>query len=329
MFFDKLRIKSQGKPPDNIKKHSGEQSRTIDLHTHTYYSDGALSPTQLVKKAKEIGLAAIAIADHDSVDGLDEGLNAGKKLGVDVLPAIEITSYPDPETEFHLLGLFIDHKNKKLNRELDKSQEEREKRAKKVIANLNGLGYNIEFGDLRSIARGTIVQPHIAWLVINDMENKEKLAHDFGGRPTTGDFIRKYLIPGAPAYEARPTVVPKEAIDLIHTAGGLAFIAHPCWNLAKKEDEKIIFDDRSLDDLIKKGLDGIEVYAHRESEGDTRVCVEHYKKIAEKENLAISGGSDYHGFGSAGKDLGFSDFYLKVPYKILEDLKLRTGRKHF
>lgn len=325
MSFDKLRIKSTEKLSDSVKEHSGEQSRIIDLHTHTYYSDGALSPTQLVKKAKEVGLAAIAIADHDNIGGLDEGLEAGKKLGLEVIPAIEVTSYPDPKTEFHLLGLFIDHKNKKLNKELDESQKGREKRAKKVIANLNRLGYHIEFGDLRSIARGTIAHPHLAWLVINDMENKKKLFRDFGGRPTTGDFIRKYLIPGAPAYEARPTVKPKEAIDLIHEAGGLTFIAHPCWNLAKKEDGKFSFDSRYLADLIKKGIDGIEVYAHRETEEDTKVCVAHYEKIAKKENLAVSGGSDYHGFGSAGKELGFTDFYLKVPYSILETLKKRRN----
>lgn len=297
----------------------------VDLHTHTYYSDGALSPTQLVKKAKEVGLAAIAIADHDNVGGLDEGLEAGKKLGLEIIQAIEITSYPDPRTEFHFLGLFIDHKNKKLVKALDGFQLGREKRAKKVIANLNDLGYHIEFGDLRGIARGTIAHPHIAWLVINDMENKEKLRKDFGGRPTTGEFIRKYLVPGAPAYEALPTVKPKEAIDFIHVAGGLAIISHPCWNLAKKEDGKITFDDHYLDVLIKKGIDGLEVYAHRENEEDTRLCVQHYEKIAPAKDLAVSGGSDYHGFGSAGKNLGFTDFYLKVPYSILEALKKRRN----
>ena len=299
--------------------------RYIDLHTHTYYSDGAFSPAQLVKKAKEAGLAAIAIADHDNIGGLAEGLEVGKKLGLEVIPAMEITSYPDPKTEFHLLGLFIDYKNKKLVKALDKFQFGREKRAKKVIANLDRLGYHIEFGDLRGIARGTIAHPHIAWLVINDLENKNKLLRDFGQRPTTGDFIRKYLVPGAPAYEARPPVKPKEAIDLIHSAGGLVIIAHPCWSLAKKENSKVVFDDWYLDDLLEKGIDGIEVYAHRETEEDTRVCVAHYEKIAKKKNLAVSGGSDYHGFGSAGKNLGFTNFYLKVPYSILEALRKRRN----
>jgi len=300
-----------------------KSDKTIDLHAHTYYSDGGLSPTDLVEKAKEIGLAAVGIADHDCVDGLEEGLAAGKKAGIEVLPAVEITSYPDPETEFHILGYFIDWKEKTFQQSLRDFQAAREKRAKKVIANLNNLGYQINFGDLRALARGTIVQPHLAWIVINDLFNKEKLLGTFGHIPTSGEFIVKYLIPGAVAYEPRGAIKPAEAIDMIHRIGGLAILAHPSWSLAKKEDSKIIFNDQLLDDLIKQGLDGIEIYCHRENEEDTRACVEHFGQIAQKKNLAVSGGSDYHGFGSAGKELGFSGFYLKIPYQVLVELKLR------
>ena len=104
----------------------------------------------------------------------------------------------------------------------------------------------------------------------------------------------------------------------------MAILAHPAWSLVKKENGKLIFDDEYLDQLVKVGLDGLEVYAHRENEEDTRVCVEHYLDLAQKKKLAESGGSDYHGFGSAGKDLGFADFYLKVPYQVLEDLKSKN-----
>jgi len=302
-----------------------KNDKLIDLHAHTYYSDGALSPTDLVQRAKETGLAAVGIADHDCIDGLEEGLAAGKKLGIEVLPAVEITTYPDPETEFHILGYFLDWRNETFQKALREAQAEREKRAKKVIKNLNNLGYQINFGDLRALARGTIVQPHLAWLIINDIFNKEKLLADFGHWPSTGEFIVKYLIPGAPAYESRKTIRPVEAIDLIHRVGGLAILAHPSWSLAKKEGSKIIFNDQFLDDLLKQGLDGMEVYCHRENEEDTKICVEHFGKLASENNLAVSGGSDYHGFGSAGKDLGFKDFYLKVPYRILEELKNRKN----
>lgn len=295
----------------------------IDLHAHTYYSDGALSPSDLVQKAVSIGLAAIGIADHDSVDGLEEGLSAGKKLGIEVVPAVEITSYPDPETEFHILGYFINWKNEAFQKSLREFQAAREERAKKVVKNLNNLGYQINFGDLRVLARGTIVQPHIAWLVINDWFNKKKLLASFDHLPSTGEFIVKYLVPGAPAYEPRETILPVEAINLIHRIGGLAILAHPSWSLAKKEDTKIIFDDQALNDLIGQGLDGLEVYSHRDNEEDTKICVEHFAAVAKEKNLAASGGSDYHGFGNAGKELGFKDFYLKVPYRILEELKMK------
>jgi predicted metal-dependent phosphoesterase TrpH len=299
-------------------------NRLVDLHTHTFYSDGVLSPSDLVEKAKKTGLAAIAITDHDSINGLKEGLAVGKKFGVEVVPGAEITSYPDEKQEFHFLGYYLDWENKGLQKVLEESQKGREERAKKVIKKLNSFGYLINFGDLKAFSRGTIVQPHIAWLVINDKQNKKKLLSDFGGIPSTGDFIVKYLIPGAPAYESRETLPPKEAIDLIHKYNGLVVLGHPCWSITKKEGSDLIFDDAKVKKLVKLGLDGIEVFAHRENEEDTKKCVDHYGKIAKEAGLLVTGGSDYHGFGSAGKELGFSDFYLEVPYKALENLKAKV-----
>jgi len=297
-------------------------NRIIDLHAHTDYSDGALSPQQLVDKAKESGLSALGIADHDTVSGLPEGIAAGEKEGVEVVPAVEITAYPNEEKEIHILGYFIDWKNKRFQEVLEGFQKEREERARKLVNNLNNTGYLINFGDLRALSRGTITKPHIAWIVINDLENKKKLEEDFGKFPTTGEFIGKYLVVGSPIYEKRGGAVkPKEAIDLIHKHAGLVILAHPCWDLTEEIEGKIIFDDKFLEDLIKDGLDGIEVFTHRDSEEDTKTCVDHYQKIAIEKNLAVSGGSDYHGFGSAGKELGFANFYLKVPYSVLEDLR--------
>ena len=297
--------------------------KLIDLHTHTYHSDGVLSPTQLVEKAKKIGLAAIAITDHDSINGIEEGLVVGKKLGVEVIPGLEITSFPDKKHEFHFLGYFINWQDKKLQKALEKSQKAREERAKKVVKNLNSLGYEINFGDLRALTRGTIVMPHIAWVVINDKNNRQKLIKEFGSRPSTGDIIEKYLVPGAPAYEARKTFGQKEAVDLIHSSGGVVVLAHPCWSLTEKQGTVLIHDDKKLNQAIKLGLDGLEVLAHRDSKGDTEKCVNHYERVAKENALLITGGSDYHGFGSAGKELGYADFYLKVPYEVLENLKLR------
>lgn len=297
------------------------KSGNIDLHTHTIYSDGALTPKELVEKAKEAGLGAISISDHENTNGIDEALRVGKKLKVEIIPAVEITTYPTPEKEHHILGYFVDYKDKKFQKELEKIREIREEKSKKVIKNLNDLGFQINFGDLKSMASGTIVAPHIAWSVINDMENKEKLKEDFGEIPNTGEFIRKYLIPGAPAYEKRKAMTPKEAIDLIHSVGGVAVLAHPCWTIAKKEGNELVFDDKEFEEVVKVGIDGVEVLAHRETQEDTKKCVDHFSTLAKKCKLVVTGGSDFHGFGSAGKDLGYTDFYLKVPYSILDDLK--------
>ena len=301
-------------------------SRNIDLHTHTIHSDGALTPDELVKKAKEINLVTIAVADHENIDGIEAAERAGKKLGVEIIPAVEITSHPNPETEHHILGYFINYKDKKFLNELSKIQKIREERSKKVIKNLNGLGYLINFGDLRSATSGTIVAPHIAFSVITDVENHKKLKKEFGSIPTTGEFIQKLLIPGAAAYEPREALTPKEAVDLIHSVGGVAVLAHPCWTIAKKESGKLTFNDMEFKNVVEVGIDGVEALAHRENEKDTRECVEHFTHLAKKYNLVVTGGSDFHGMGSAGKALGFSDFYLIIPYSILEELKKKYGQ---
>ena len=214
---------------------------------------------------------------------------------------------------------------RKLDRELRKKlefyQKEREDKSRKVVKNLNAIGYRLEFNEVKKLAKGTIAGPHIAFLVIGKKDNEGKLREEFGKIPETGEFIQKYLTVGGPAYEARVAATPKEAIDLIHQARGLAILAHPCWNLAEKDGKKLIFNDKVIEDLVKIGLDGIEVYAHRDNEADTKKCVEHFEKVAAKMKLAVSGGSDFHDFGSAGKDLGFTDFYLKIPYGILENLR--------
>src|SRR3990167_218581 len=108
-------------------------AKYIDLHTHTVHSDGVLTPSQLVKKASELKLSAIAISDHENTDGIEEALTAGKKFGIEIVPAVEVTSYPDALTEHHVLGYFIDYKSEILQKALQEVRDLREERAKKVI----------------------------------------------------------------------------------------------------------------------------------------------------------------------------------------------------
>ncbi len=295
--------------------------KAIDLHTHTIYSDGGLTPNALVMKAKDVGLTAIAVTDHDNLLAIDVALIKGAELGVEVIPGIELTAYVDETLDLHILGYFIDKKNRPLNERLEFYKKQREIKSKKVVENLNKLGLKIDFTEVKKLARGTIAQPHLAYIVVNNPDNSEKLVKEFGEIPTTGIFIRDYLAVGGKAYEPRESATPEEAIELIHGAGGLAVLAHPCWNLCAKVGSKLVFDDAWVDKLVKLGLDGIEVYAHRENQKDTEKAVAHYEKLADKYKLIKTGGSDFHGFGSAGKDMGFKDFYLKVPTDVLANLK--------
>jgi predicted metal-dependent phosphoesterase TrpH len=294
---------------------------TIDLHAHTIYSDGGLTPIALVMRAKEIGLKSLAVTDHDNLSAIEVATIKGAELGVEIIPGIELTAYVDETLDLHILGYFIDKKNRHLNERLEFYKKQREAKSKKVIENLNKLGYKIDFNEVKKLAKGTIAQPHLAYIIVNKKENTEKLTEEFGEIPTTGDFIRDYLAVGGKAYEMREAASPEEAINLIHEAGGVAVLAHPCWNLAAKVGSKLIFDDQWVERLVKLGLDGIEVYAHRDNRDDTEKAVAHYEKVADKYKLIKTGGSDFHGFGSAGKDLGFVDFSLKIPNSCLADLK--------
>lgn len=299
----------------------------IDLHAHSNLSDGALTPKQLVNKAADLGLAAIALTDHDLIDGLDEALAAGQKRKIEVIPGIEMTSY-EGEKEFHILGYFIDYSDQDLQHKLKVVQEGRVVRAKKTVQKLNELGFHVSFEEVAALAAGAIGRPHLAMAPIKNPGNHDRLINEFGHLPTTGEFIQKYISEDKPAYVRRESYYePAEALAEIKRLGGVSSLAHPGWEMADCSDpENIKFKDEDLEWLTNLGLDAVEVYAHYNDKLVTKKLVGHFEKRAEALNLLKTGGSDYHGFGSAGMELGFSNFYLKVPYVLLADLKLRAKK---
>ncbi|MCL5411946.1 MAG: PHP domain-containing protein [Patescibacteria group bacterium] len=297
----------------------------IDLHTHTVASDGKLKVSQLIKKAKEASLAALGITDHDSIGSLEEALKEGDRVGLEVVPGCELTSYRG-EKEFHILGYYLDFRNEQFCERLKFLQKTREERAKKIVEKLNRLGYQVNFQEVRNLAAGAIVLPHIVGAVLKNSENKTKLLNEFGEVQNIGVFIDRYLVRGAPAYVSKEGFEPDEAIKTIHQLGGLAVLAHPCWDLTKVVQGNTFFDqDFYLEELAKSNLDGVEAIAYRENDEITKVCVDHFSELAERFDLAITGGSDFHGYREIGKDLGLVNVYLKVPYSCLERLK---GKKH-
>ncbi len=266
----------------------------VDLHMHTNHSDGVYSPSEIVTKAKELGLEAISITDHDSTNGIEEAIEAGNSVGVEVIPGVEISSEFNGK-EVHILGYFINIKDPEFKRYLQFFREERVKRAERILEKLDTLGLHLTFDDVMDIAKNSAIgRPHIA-----------KAMHAKGLVSSYYEAFNKYIGNGCPAYEKKVHLSPESAYKIITDAGGLSFIAHPAF---MQED--------MLKDLIESGVDGIEVY-HPSHPAQK---VKFYKGIVSEYYLLESGGSDYHG-GQRNDDGNFGRFYTS--YSSLEAMKKR------
>ncbi len=255
-------------------------SSRVDLHMHTNYSDGQHTPEELIVKVKDAGIDVISITDHDTVDGIFEAVEAGKKYGVEVIPGLEISS-DIRDREVHILAYFFDPTNKELEEYLRFFRAERIKRAVRIIEKLNALGLSLTLDDVMEIAKNSAVgRPHIA----KAMVSKKLVSNYF-------EAFSKYIGNGCPAYERKVHVSPRSAFKIISDAGGLSFIAHPG-----------PLPDVIMIELIEAGLDGIEVIhpSHLPHQ------VNHYRGIVNEYFLLESGGSDFHGgerndYGNLGK----------------------------
>jgi transcription antitermination factor NusB len=244
--------------------------RGVDLHTHSSFSDGDLSPAELVGAAREAGLAGIALTDHDEVRGIDPALAAGGEQGLEVVPGVELTSYLGSR-ELHILGLFIDHRDDRLCSELERFREGRRQRAVRICEKLTGLGAALRPEEVYRLAGdGAIGRPHIARALVGA-----------GHCSSTGEAFRRFIGDGRPAWAAKVRITPAEAIELVHAAGGLAFLAHPGTTGC----------DQALPGLVEAGIDGLET---RHSLHPEPVC-RHYQRWVHRRDLLSAGGSDFHG----------------------------------
>jgi len=254
----------------------------IDLHTHSIASDGKLTPTQLVKKAKRLGIIYLAKTDHDSIDLMEEFLKAGKKYNIHTITGIEISAHYK-QISSHILGLNIDYKNQELKDYMRKYKLIRQARAQKIKAKLNKLGWQIDQQQLR---RSLIARPHLALAVIKHPANKARLFKEFGHLPTFGEFIQRYIIPGQPAYAPKSSrIQASAAISLIHRAKGLAILAHPY-----SKSEEFNYSQDYLKQLVQLNFDGLEIYYPEHTPSEIKKLIQ----LAKHHNLLISGGSDYH-----------------------------------
>ena len=259
-----------------------ESRPKIDLQIQSTASDGKYSPADLVKMAKESGLETIAITGHDTVDGILEAVTEGKNQGIKVIPGIEM-SCRFMEHGIHVLGFGIDRRNPALISRLKEFQEERRKKTKKIVELLQKAGFKITFEDVQKEATGSsVARPHIALALIHNPENKEKL----GPLNTVHEVIEKWLVTGKPTYIDRKEIEAKEAIELIHNAGGVAIWSHPTVSIRENFQRA----EEVLKAFISYDIDGLEAFHPDYTEDEA----EFLNTLAGKYGLLRSAGSDFH-----------------------------------
>ncbi|WP_295919432.1 PHP domain-containing protein [Anaerovibrio lipolyticus] len=262
-----------------------------DLHMHTTSSDGRLTPEELVDAAKAAGLNYIAITDHDTVDGIRQLYEAGlyPAKGIKIIPGIEFSAHHELH-EIHILGYNIDIYDKVLADRLNDVVEARWLRFSSIVQKLQEMDYDISETDVLEIAGDStsISRSHIAQALMKK-----------GAFGSVKECFDKVLGKGCPAYVSHFLLEPEEIIDLIKQSGGIPVLAHP----------RLIHDDELVEELLKKGIEGVEAIYPKHSPEDTQ----RYIDMANKYNLMITGGSDFHGIpGRLPEKLG--EFVIEDSY---------------
>lgn len=277
--------------------------KLIDLHTHSLMSDGAQTPADVIRTAHAAGLSAVALSDHDNVDGVRQAMAEGEKLGIEVVPAVELSAQVD--TELHILGYFIDPENKRLQEAMAYALVVRDQRQEETCRKLNEQGFQITMDELREEAHGNPVlcRAHFAQIMVRK-----------GYAESVQDCFKKYLSVGCYAYSNKQALLPHEAVSLIREAGGIAVAAH--LHLIKMEDAPL---KEFLRSLIPHGLDGVEGY-YTDYTPDME---QRYRAMAKELGLVLSGGTDYHGANKPHISIGRGRGGLEIPYSVLEGLKAR------
>lgn len=273
---------------------------TVDLHLHSTASDGAVPPADVVERAAAAGLSAIALTDHDTVAGVPAALAAGERLGVRVVGGCEF-SVAAPWGEMHVLGYFLPPDSDELESFLQACRADRDRRARGMVTRLAALGVEITSDDVLDEAGGGAVgRPHVARALIAE-----------GWAVDSRDAFDRYLAAGRPAYVAKEQLGMRDAIGMIHDAGGLAVLAHPASAGTRER----------LEALRAQGLDGVEVKHPSHSPADTARLAALVKEL----DLVPSGGSDWHGAADGPRTIGM----MQVPGEWLvlqEERLIAVGR---
>jgi hypothetical protein len=276
----------------------------VDLHVHSNASDGTLPPREVVRLAREGNLKALALTDHDTIDGLSDALAAGAEFGVEVIPGVEISAKHSGGS-MHILGYFLDPQSETLGPRLAVLQQARQDRNPQIIAKLNALGIPLTLRQVAAISgQGQMGRPHIA-----------RALYEAGYVASIQAAFDLYLNNRGRAYVEKFRFPPPEAIAMIREAGGVAVLAHPfTLNHADPGELRAL-----LMELQRLGLAGMECY-YPEHTPEQEAC---YLRLARELGLAITGGSDFHGDNKPEVALGQVNVQAKLTYELVAGLKAR------
>jgi predicted metal-dependent phosphoesterase TrpH len=273
-------------------------SRVIDLHLHTHFSDGTWLPEELVAQAARLRLTAIALTDHDTVEGCAPTAAACEAAKVEFISGTELTAEQDGH-EIHILGYLFDTSHPSMLAELAKFQNVRQERIREMVSRLNKLNVPLKVESVFALANcRSPGRPHVARALV-----EARLCGNLD------EAFERFLKKHRPAWVPKFKMSAAEAIALIHSAGGVAVMAHPGLNRT----------DDVIPVMVEAGMDGIECFHTKHSTS----MVEHYLELADRFHLLVTGGSDCHGLSKGAPLLGT----VKVPYQHLERLKARAAER--
>ena len=287
----------------------------MDLHIHTSCSDGSMTPKEVIDEAFNNGVSVISIADHDTIDAYNEELfQYAESKNILVIPGVEIST-KTRKCGFHVLGYNFDIKNKNLIQQLSALKNARHDYLYRVSEKLNELGYLVNVSVLDQIE--SVTKAHIYFDVVNNPKNQKVLMDNFGHIPDKGEFIESVMNEGCPEYVKKTTICPREAADLIHSAGGKVILAHP---VAYKYEDNFTPEDilRLVQEMRADGVEANYIYIDKDNNKINEI--DFWNRFAEEYNLKTTIGSDFHNKDNTHPEIGLVGEKINLPGDYIDNL---------